>query len=432
MKKKRLALFLALCMILSWGALVACENNQPPPVIIEKHAPEGPGGTIRLAFWDAGQKECMRELVKDYQNNFNANKEAKIELELVEDDYWGFLDTCTVDTMPDVFCLDADRFPWFAAKGILLDCGGLYERSNFPDIMTDSLWSGGKLLGVPKDFDTIALAYNKTVFDEAGISPPADSWDWDKLVEVAQTLTRGEMWGFVADAQQDRCGYLNPIYQAGGFTVKEGADGEWLVGYSHEKTMEAIQWWVGLQRTCEVSPPQEDLAGTSALSYFKAGKAAMIYLSSRDIKECDEAMKRLGQEWDIAVMPKGPGGERATMMERISFAAYNQSENPELVKDLLKYLGTEQAAQVQSAAGVAAPAFSGTHTAWDNLFQNKLNVKAYVDMLGHGVSVSFGENTDQWQELEREAMQEIISQKTPDVLEVLTQLQGEVDALLRP
>ena len=41
--------------------------------------------------------------------------------------------------------------------------------------------------GCPRDLNTIALYYNKKMFDAAGIPYPDATWDWAKLVEVARS-----------------------------------------------------------------------------------------------------------------------------------------------------------------------------------------------------------------------------------------------------
>ena len=55
--------------------------------------------------------------------------------------------------------------------------------------MKDFTAADGHQYGLPRDLNTIALFYNKTMFDAAGIAYPDDTWDWAKLVEVAKQLT---------------------------------------------------------------------------------------------------------------------------------------------------------------------------------------------------------------------------------------------------
>src|SRR5699024_11453525 len=73
----------------------------------------------------------------------------------------------------------------------------LVDVSKYPDDIKNLYTYEDKVYAVPKDVDTIALWYNKTMFDEAGIPYPDETWTWDKLVEVAKQLTKpdGSQYG---------------------------------------------------------------------------------------------------------------------------------------------------------------------------------------------------------------------------------------------
>lgn len=47
----------------------------------------------------------------------------------------------------------------------------------------------GKVLGVPALVDNLAVVYNKTLFAQAGLKPPAANWTWAELVADAKKLT---------------------------------------------------------------------------------------------------------------------------------------------------------------------------------------------------------------------------------------------------
>lgn len=60
-----------------------------------------------------------------------------------------------------------------------------------------------------KDYDTIALWYNKTLFDEAGISYPDETWTWDTLKMQPKTdKDDGSQYGFCAGLHNQE-GYYN-------------------------------------------------------------------------------------------------------------------------------------------------------------------------------------------------------------------------------
>ncbi|MCA5011083.1 extracellular solute-binding protein, partial [Clostridioides difficile] len=90
----------------------------------------------------------------------------------------------------------------------------------FPkDIVQIYNWEGTKQYAVPKDIDTIALWYNKTMFDEAGIPYPDKDWTWDDYAEAAKKLTKadGSQYGFALRPTNDQAGWNNIVYDMGGY-----------------------------------------------------------------------------------------------------------------------------------------------------------------------------------------------------------------------
>src|SRR5699024_11812562 len=80
------------------------------------------------------------------------------------------------------------RYPEYADRGLLLDLKTLapisdFDADEFQPGLAD-LWVGqeGQQFGMPKDFDTIALFYNKDIVKDAGLSPE----DLDNLTRNPQ------------------------------------------------------------------------------------------------------------------------------------------------------------------------------------------------------------------------------------------------------
>ena len=163
--------------------------------------------------------------------------------------------------------------------------------------------------------------------------------------------------------------------------------------------------------------------------YFKSGKAAMVYLGSWEIKGYIDAMKELGQEFDIAVLPKGPTGTRATIYNGLTYAGYKGTKQPEIVKSFLTFLGTKEAAEVMGKTGAAIPAFNGTQDSWYNNFPGH-NVKAYPDMISYGVQYPFSVTKAEWGAEEKSLIAELYTQQNPDVKAQMAKIQQVVDSYL--
>ena len=264
MKNRISSLLLALACVASALLLPACSGSSgassaaPAPqqssaaASAESKAPaDNLSGEITFAFWDANQQNGMQALIDAYTAK---HPNVKIKISVTPwDQYWQVLGAAAEGGMPDVFWMHSNNFVDYAKKDILMDCTDLFDKANFPEGLSQVFQWEGKQLGVPKDFDTIALVYNKTLFDKAKIAYPDDNRDWNTLQENAKKLTKDGEYGFAAPGNEDQSGYLVPIYQAGGYTVKMD---EKKSGYTDPKTIQGVQFWIDLQKKYKVSPTQ--------------------------------------------------------------------------------------------------------------------------------------------------------------------------------
>jgi multiple sugar transport system substrate-binding protein len=114
---------------------------------------------------------------------------------------------------PDVFLLDNIDIPAFVRAGVLLDLAPYAGRVGLPperfapavlDIFRAG--GGGGLWAFPKGYTPMVLAYNRDMFDRAGLPYPRDGWTWEEFRAAARALTRdsdgdgaADQWGFWLD-----------------------------------------------------------------------------------------------------------------------------------------------------------------------------------------------------------------------------------------
>src|SRR5699024_4293935 len=110
----------------------------------------------------------------------------------------------------------------YADAGMLADCTEIVDEANYSEISVENAkGSDGKIYGVPKDKDTIALLYNKELFDQAGVEYPSRNWTWDDLESASQKIYDATgKYGYMAYAH-DQVGYWNFVYQNGGTILNE-------------------------------------------------------------------------------------------------------------------------------------------------------------------------------------------------------------------
>lgn len=225
-----------------------------------------------------------------------------------------------------------------------------------------------KLYGVPKDKDTIALLYNKELFDQAEVEYPNEEWTWDDLENAsAQVNEKTGKYGYMAYSH-DQIGYWNFVYQNGGAILNE--DGTEAM-YTDPATADAIEYYVNIQNN-DWCPTQVQFANTGASELFFSGEGAMYYAGNWDLVNLCNTYTEMNGKWDVAVLPKCPdpakGDGRAVISNSVSYATAAQGKNKELAMDFLAFLGSEEGQRIQEESGVAIPAYNGLEETWVKTF----------------------------------------------------------------
>lgn len=131
--------------------------------------------TVRYTLWDANQLPAYQQCAVAFSEQ---NPDIQISIEqLGWDDYWTNITTGFVaGNAPDVFTNHLARYPEFVANDQLVDLQPPIERDgvdteNYIGELA-SLWTrDGARYGLPKDWDTVAVFYNKQMLEAAGVDP---------------------------------------------------------------------------------------------------------------------------------------------------------------------------------------------------------------------------------------------------------------------
>ena len=187
-------------------SLSACGGGSAPASTEAK-------GEINYWLWDANQLPAYQQCADDFTK---ANPDIKVKItQRGWDDYWTTLTNGFVaGTAPDVFTDHLSKYPEFAAKKQLLSLDDAVAKDGIKlDIYNKGLadlWVGqdGKRYGLPKDWDTVGLFYNKAMTDAAGLTAeqmanldwnPKDGGSYEKAIAhltVDKNGKRGDEAGF--------------------------------------------------------------------------------------------------------------------------------------------------------------------------------------------------------------------------------------------
>lgn len=128
------------------------------------------------------------------------------------------------------------------------------ESLFIPQTIESLTWHGA-LYGLPWSFYVPLMLYNKQLFDDAGVTYPAEDWTWDDFLSTAQALTdeSKKQIGFVDAAPWIHLVPLALIAQNGGQVIAStGAAPEAIL--DDPAVVQALEWYVDLSKVHGVMP----------------------------------------------------------------------------------------------------------------------------------------------------------------------------------
>ena len=180
-------------------------------------------------------------------------------------------------------------------------------------------WDGAQY-GIPRDFDTIALFYNKDLFDAAGIAYPDDTWDWETFRATAEQLTDDSagIWGAGMQTSWQE-NYYNFIYQNEGRLLNDDMT-ESLV--DEPAACEAFEYLTGFFTDNLTPSIAIQQSNPVADSLFPAGQVAMMTGGSF------RAGTYAGADANIDVAPLPQGKVRACVTHGLANVIWSGTEQP--------------------------------------------------------------------------------------------------------
>ena len=201
----------------------------------------GSSGPVQITYmeWgDPAELDVWKAIVSDFEA---ANPNIKVNVDVSDwDSYWTKLKTLlAANTPPDVFAMDAPLYLDYQSRGVLLNLQPYIDKNPgmldglFPNTLTAYKTPDG-YFGLPRDFQTIAVFYNKDMFDKAGVAYPKAGWTYDDLRATAKALTKDTN----GDGKIDQFGYvIDPWDFEGGMSEVIWAYGGDLINADHTKTL---------------------------------------------------------------------------------------------------------------------------------------------------------------------------------------------------
>lgn len=291
-------------------------------------------------------------------------------------DYWTKVQTeVAAGTPPNVGIGENASLVSYAKDGVLLSLDEAIATAKFDlgkyvdsavaqyrwaDGDLDSGGKGGKMYGLPSDAQGFIFAYNKKMFDDAGVDYPTDDWTWDDVVDAAKQIAdpAQNKWGVGAPAM----GTLfrgNFVYSAGGSLSTPDFKKSAL---DSPETVEAYKWVWDLIHTHKVAPHPTP-SQNEQVDLFASGRVAMAFDGIWMVSTWGQVKNF---DWDIALLPKHPStGKRTTSVESDGWWVYRGSKDEQLAWSLASFLAGEKAQRKFAELDyIVPPSISRISQAW--------------------------------------------------------------------
>lgn len=417
MMKKCLMLVLVLTMLVSATALSEPATSEIVPAEMT--------GNISFYYWDDNQTPAMKEIVQQFNQVY-----PKISVEMTAIPFGQYVmklqTTLPTGTGPDVFWMNSYA-SLFASLGMLKDLAPFVERdqvdlSVFHEQILDLYAIDDALYGVPKDVDVVCMAYNKKMFDEAGVSYPTPEWTWEDMSEMAQALTTEEHFGLVYNINAIAEGYYSLVVQAGGQLM---GDDRLTVSISTPETVEAFEFARDLMYEKKVMPAPDKLDEIPPLELFVNRMSAMLAVGSWNVRNLVDS---LGDEVAFVELPKHK--QQGTLLNGLAYAMANTTKNEDAAWEFIKFAATREAQKAQ--IDVVIPAYKEIAEQWAKQFDEKTGADAFIRSLPFGTTLKpfLVPNTLEVQDVLYSAIREINADPSIDIKTKLEETQAQMISMI--
>ena len=378
MKRKLLAATLTAAMVLSLAACGGGSSSSSSGTAASGSGASG-SGELQVNIWDNNQLAGLQQIADEWTEESG----VKVKINVVDwDNYWTLLEAgASGGQMPDVFWMHSNTAQMYMENDLLLNLDDYIAKDDAIDLA--NYYEGvvdlynrddnGSQYALPKDHDTIALLYNKAIFDKYGVEYPTDDWTWEDVRDAAAKITEAGkadgVYGYAINTSNNQDGWYNIIYDYGGQVITDDHKGTTIGSDEAKAGMEM------LRQILEVSAPQTVVAETGTDSLFNSGLTAMITQGSWMINTFYKAEHHDDYAW--AMLPyadvNGNGqcdkGERYSAYNGLGWAAAANTADPDAAYSLISYFCSEKAQKEQAALGVTMGGMKGVSEDFANAFE---------------------------------------------------------------
>ena len=415
--KKCMSLLLALAMSL---LLIACGGSKQQTAVVEdtdngQDAAETTGGyqtdSLVVNIWDTNQQAGLQKIADEW----SAKSGVDVKVDVISwDAYWTLLEAgASGGELPDVFWMHINEAEKYMAADILLNldpyiaADAQTDLSNYYDGIVEIYSYNGSQYALPKDHDTIALLYNKAIFDRYEIEYPTNDWTWEDYAAAAKAISEAGaadgVYGTAMNTNDGQDGWYNLIYGFGGELINADKTAS---GMDNENTIAAMTWLA--DNLFPYMPDQSVMSTSDPDVLFQSDLVGMMLQGSWMAGAFYKFQNEGGKEYAWAEIPyydaNGNGTceqeERISLYNGLGWAADARTKDPQAAYDLIAAFCSEEGQLEQSELGVTMAAYKGCSDAFVNSFDG-MDLSPFLDVEENGTLIlhPYSKYTTRWESM---------------------------------
>lgn len=310
---------------------------------------------VTLAGWQSNLSEqrLLKQLIQKFEEK---HPHIKVKYEVINSEYMSVIYTRLAGgTAPDVFYLEAFEAPRLMQEGALEPLNGYlkadFNLADFEQRFVNAFKFENKIYGIPKDYSTLALFYNKQAFKEAGLSQSPKTWD--ELMRYSKRLTvdknkdgKIERYGFGVSPELARQSFM--IKACGGQLTDQAGK----AAFATAAGLKGLNFVIHQYRKDQSSAQPSDVGTSWGGEMLGAGKAAMVLEGLWAIPNLKDMFPRL--DYAVAEVP-AVCGKKGTMAFTVAYAMNKDAKNKPAAWELIAFLTGTEAMKLSASTGFALP-----------------------------------------------------------------------------
>lgn len=377
--KKLISFLLSAACLMTFFAVAACRPEDKPE--------EGRDVLITVAVLnDASEKETISKFIAAFKA---AQPTIDVKAQYIDAAYYSpVLTDWSSNTLADIVWTAGDKHAPLSDVGLFEPLNSYFEEEQallediYPALIETTKLSpdSEEMYFVPRDYNKLVIAYNKDMFDAAGLDYPENDWTWQDFVDTCYALREAmdEGKGFLDSSFYPMDGYLSWTPVA--YTIVRGFGGEYmdengqsvLVQNGSTEAVEAGLWQIAelVENYCVAS----DVMGETGL--FEAQQAAMRFMTRPAVSEIRAAQI---QNYDFVAFPTMPV-ENVVGVGCSGYGINANSSHKDEAWEFLKFIISEEGQKAFCETGNGVPVLQSLKddSSWRDQPNAGMNQEAFV------------------------------------------------------